>query len=162
MRLRTLVPGALLVALLPACSSVGHTTGTPPKAPAAAHRGGLLRVGITAPGGIDPTDAYEAAGKLVSTTMCDTLVAIDPDSGQLREALAQGWVVPDGSSMTIKLRHGVRFTSGAELQAKDVTYTLQQLVSPTGWASSSSAWARGRGRPTCSPTRTRRSTSPSP
>ena len=131
MRLRRLAPWALAVAVLPGCSTVGHDGGKVPKAPAAAHRGGVLRVGITAPGGIDPTDAYEPAGKLVSSAMCDTLVAIDPDSGQLREALAQGWVVPDAHSLTIKLRHGVRFTNGSELRSKDVNYALQQLVSPT-------------------------------
>jgi ABC-type transport system substrate-binding protein len=131
----------LLVALLPACSQVGHDTGTPPKAPAGVHRGGVLKVGITTPGGISPTDAYEPAGKLVSAAMCDTLVAIDPETGQVREALAKGWVVPDGHSMTLKLRHGVRLSNGAELQAKDVNYSLQQLVSPT-----SATYAAGLGK----------------
>jgi ABC-type transport system substrate-binding protein len=135
------VPGLLVVALLPACSAAGGDTGTPPKAPDAAHRGGVLRVGITTPGGIDPTDAYEAAGKLVSTTMCDTLVAIDPETGQVREALAKGWVVPDGTTLTVKLRHGIRFTDGQELKAKDVNYSLQQLVSPT-----SATYAAGLGK----------------
>jgi ABC-type transport system substrate-binding protein len=88
-------------------------------------------VGITAPGGITPTEAYEPAGKLISAAICDKLVAVDPETGQLREALAQGWVVPDASSVTVKLRHGVKFSNGVELQAKDLNYSLQQLASPT-------------------------------
>ena len=124
---------ALLVAAS-ACSLANDATGTPPAPPAAAHRGGVLRVGITSPGGIDPLDAYEPAGKLISATMCDTLVALDPETGQLREALAKGWVLSDGIAMTVKLRHGVRFSNGTELRARDINYSLQQLVSSANGA----------------------------
>ena len=32
-----------------------------------------MTVGITRPGGIDPVNAYEPIGKLISSTMCDTV-----------------------------------------------------------------------------------------
>jgi ABC-type transport system substrate-binding protein len=131
MRLRTtasLVGTGVLALALSACSAAGGKVGSPPPAPSEAHRGGVLKVGSTAPGGISPLEAYEPAGKLVSTALCDPLVAIDPVTGQLREALAKGWVVSDDNSITVKLRRGIRFTNGAELKATDVNYTLQQLV----------------------------------
>src|SRR4051812_47906903 len=84
---------ALAAASLSACSLTSEKVGAAPAPPSGATRGGVLKVGITPPGGIDPTNAYEPAGKLVSTTMCDTAVALDPATGQVREALARGWVV---------------------------------------------------------------------
>jgi len=124
--------GALALATtLSACSIAADQTGHPPKAPADARSGGVLRVGITSPGGIDPMDAYEPVGKLISSALCDTLVTLDPDTGQVREALARGWVLSGGSAMTVKLRHGVRFTNGQELRSRDVNYSLQQLVAPS-------------------------------
>jgi ABC-type transport system substrate-binding protein len=131
MRLRRTVP-AVVAALcaLSACSVAVGKVGHPPKAPAGAHRGGVLRVGITPPGGIDPLDAYEPVGKLISTAMCDTIVDIDPVTGQVREALARGWVNAGGNALTVKLRHGVRFSNGQVLTARDVNATLQQLIAP--------------------------------
>lgn len=117
-----------------ACSTVSDNTGTPPAPPPGAHSGGVLRVGITAPGGIDPLDAYEPMGKLISSALCDTLVSLDPQTGQVREALAKGWVLSGGTSMTIKLRHGVKFTNGRELTTQDVNYSLQQLIAPSSGA----------------------------
>jgi ABC-type oligopeptide transport system substrate-binding subunit len=127
--------GALALATtLSACSLSSEQTGSPPSAPAGAHRGGVLRVGVTSPGGIDPLDAYEPAGKLISTALCDTLVTLDPETGQVREALARGWVLNGGAGMTVKLRHGVRFTDGSELRSRDVNYSMQQLASTANGA----------------------------
>lgn len=134
MRPVALAGAVALAATLSACSLVTDQTGHPPKAPADARSGGVLRVGITSPGGIDPLDAYEPAGKLISSALCDTLVTLDPDTGQVREALAKGWVLSGGSAMTVKLRHGVRFTNGQELRSRDVNYSLQQLVAPSNGA----------------------------
>ncbi len=129
MRARSVLGAVLVTATLSACSLAGDKTGAPPAAAAGARTGGTLRIGITAPSGLDPLDAYEPVGKLISTTMCDTAVAIDPETGQLREALARGWVLSK-SGITVKLRHGVHFSDGSEFRAKDVNYTLQQLVQP--------------------------------
>lgn len=127
-----------LATSLSACSLSTDQTGSPPAAPGGAHRGGVLRVGVTAPGGIDPLDAYEPAGKLISSALCDALVTLDPETGQVREALAKGWVLNGGTGMTVKLRHGVRFTDGTELRARDVNYSMQQLA-----ATANGAYAAG-------------------
>lgn len=127
--------GVLALAFaLSGCSLATDETGSPPAPPEGVERGGVLKVGITPPGGINPLDAYEPAGKLVSSTLCDTLVALDPETGQVREALAKGWVLSDGLGITIKLRHGVRFNNGGEIRARDVNYSLQQLVAPSNGA----------------------------
>jgi ABC-type transport system substrate-binding protein len=133
-RLRSTAPAAGLLLALSACSLTAGKVGTAPAAPSGAHRGGVLRVGITAPGGIDPLNAYEPAGKLISSAMCDTVLALDPVTGQVREALAKGWVNADGHNLTLKLRHGVKFSNGTELTARDVNASLQHLVAPSSGA----------------------------
>ena len=134
MRARVTVLVVALAVALSGCSGItGDETGTPPPAPRDAKRGGVLKVGITAPGGIDPLTAYEPAGKLISKTLCDTAVTIDPVTGQTREALARGWVATK-NGVTVKLRRGVKFTDGRELRTEDVNYSLQQLVLPANGA----------------------------
>lgn len=130
MRVRLAAAAAVVAAAsLSACGLAGDETGTPPAALAAARSGGVLKVGISAPGGIDPLNAYEPSGKLISTAMCDTMIALDPSTGQVREALARGWVTQK-NQLTVKLRHGVKFNDGSTLESRDVNYSLQQLTSP--------------------------------
>lgn len=130
MRLRFAAVAAVVAATsLSACGLAGDETGTPPAPLAAARSGGVLKVGVSAPGGIDPHNAYEPSGKLISTAMCDTMISLDPSTGQVREALARGWVTQK-NSLTVKLRHGVKFNDGSTLESKDVNYSLQQLTSP--------------------------------
>jgi ABC-type transport system substrate-binding protein len=134
MRSRCLVLGAVaLAAVTSACGLAGDATGSPPAAPAGVTRGGTLKVGVTAPGCIDPLTAYEPVGKLITKTLCDTAVTLDPVTGQTREALARGWVTTK-NGVTVKLRHGVRFTDGAELKSTDLNYSLQQIVLPANGA----------------------------
>jgi oligopeptide transport system substrate-binding protein len=95
-----------------------------------AHRGGLLTVGITQPGSVDPGNDYEPAGDLVIRTMCDTLVTTDPRDGSLRPGLAESWIVADGGAkLVLRLRAGLRFSDGSALTAADVVYSLSRVAS---------------------------------
>lgn len=125
----SLLAVAVAAVTFSACSFNDDGASAAPPAPAGARRGGVLRVGITAPGGIDPLDAYEPVGKLISSTMCDTAVVLDPVTGQVREGLARGWVVTK-NAITVKLRRGLKFSDGSGLRSTDVNYSLQQLVLP--------------------------------
>lgn len=138
MRVRFAAVAALIAASsLSACGLAGDETGSSPAGVASARRGGVLRVGIGRPGGIDPLNAYEPMGKLVSSTMCDTIIAIDPSTGQVREALARGWVTQK-DNLTVKLRHGLKFNDGTVLRSTDVNYSLQQLTSPANGSNAAS------------------------
>jgi oligopeptide transport system substrate-binding protein len=88
-----------------------------------------LRVGITSPGSVDPGNAYTPAGQLIASTMCDTLLALDPDTGELRPGLASLWRVSDhGQHMTIKLRKGLRYSDGTKVTARSVVQSLSRLA----------------------------------
>ena len=92
--------------------------------------GGLLRVGITRPGTVDPGNDYEPTGDVVVRTMCDPLIATDPRTGELKPGLAQSWVVSDsGARLVLRLRKGLRFSDGTELTADDVAYSLSRIAS---------------------------------
>lgn len=95
-----------------------------------ATRGGILRVGITAPGSVDPGNVYEPMGDLVVRTMCDPLIAADPLTGELKPSLAESWVVSDsGQRLVIRLRKGLRFSDGSRLTSDDVAYSLSRIAS---------------------------------
>ncbi|MHB8449487.1 MAG: ABC transporter substrate-binding protein [Mycobacteriales bacterium] len=111
------------------CTLPGQHTQAPPPVPAGARFGGTLAVGITTPAGIAPLDAYEPAGQLVSSLLCDTLVTLDPATGEPTPGLLRAWQVA-GSTITLELRHGIRMSNGQVLTAQDVAYSLSQLANP--------------------------------
>lgn len=94
-----------------------------------AKTGGTLVVAITEPGSIEPTNAYEPSGALVVSTLCDSLVAFDPGTGDPLPAIAESWQVSDsGMRITVKLRKGVMFHDGTELTAEDAVYSLSRVA----------------------------------
>jgi ABC-type transport system substrate-binding protein len=122
---RVLVVVALLAT---ACTGAHAGSFRPPSTDA--HRGGVLTVGITRPGSVDPGNDYEPAGDLVIRTMCDTLVTTDPRDGSLRPGLAESWIVADsGAKLVLRLRDGLRFSDGSALTAADVVYSLSRVAS---------------------------------
>ena len=119
---------ALLAVLAAGCST--PTAGSFRPAAATAHRGGDLRVAITAPGSVDPGNDYEPAGDLVIRTMCDPLLTTDPRDGSLRPGLAESWLVTDGGAkIVLRLRDGLRFSDGSPLTAADVAFSLSRVAS---------------------------------
>lgn len=119
-------------ALLSACGMIpGEEVASAPPLKEGARTGGTLTVGITRPGGIDPVNAYEPVGKLISSTMCDTVVTLDPDTGQVREGLARSLVFsPDGTTLTFTMRRNVTFNDGAtEIEPPDVDFSYRVLYS---------------------------------
>lgn len=113
--------------LLGACAG-GAVESSPPDPDASA--GGTLTVGIGRPASVDPANAFDPNGLLVATTMCDSLIGIDPETSELVPALAESWVVSDGGYViTLKLRRGITFSDGSELTAQDVVYSLSRAAS---------------------------------
>jgi len=118
-----------LAVCLAGCSLPGTTYAQPPPAPRNAQSGGTITVGITPPGGIDPLDAYEPSGKLVAGLLCDTLVSIDPVTGDPVPGLVTSWQVSQ-NTVTLRLRHGVLMSNGHVLDARDVVQSLIELANP--------------------------------
>lgn len=111
-----------------ACSTADSA---PPMRPAAdAPTGGSLVVGIGRPLAADPADAADRDSYLLASTLCDSLLAVDPRTGEIVPALAESWRVGnDGASVTVKLRDGLTFPDGSPLTSRDVAYSLSRAAS---------------------------------
>src|SRR5512137_3031906 len=116
MRLRTWLAWLLALA---ACK---------PTAPAS----GSLVYGLTlAPTGIDPHLNASSELGIPLSSVYDTLVFHDPDSGQFVPGLAEKWSIsPDGLTYTFTLRRDVRFHDGTTFNAAAVAANINYILDP--------------------------------
>ena len=95
--------------------------------------GGTLRVGAFAEGdGLNPaSNAFSTPVYLMAHPVFDPLAYYDT-AGNWIPVLAESWTkLGDGASWQMKVREGVRFHDGTELDADDVVATFQaQLADP--------------------------------
>ena len=95
--------------------------------------GGTLRIGAFAEGdGLNPaSNAFSTPVYLMAHPVFDPLAYYDT-AGNWIPVLAESWTkVGDGTSWQMKVREGVRFHDGTELDADDVLATFQaQLADP--------------------------------
>lgn len=127
-RWRLVAVASVMATLFVACG--GEDLPKFPAAVAGTKGGGSFTVGISRPSSIEPSNAADASGQLVVRTMCDPLIQVDPVSGELVPAVAESWLVSDGGRrFTIKLRKGVRFSTGEEVTAEDAVFSLSRVAS---------------------------------
>ncbi|MHB1125710.1 MAG: ABC transporter substrate-binding protein [Bacillota bacterium] len=90
----------------------------------------VLKVGVTAfPDILDPIRMNPNTWQW-AVALYDGLVRLDPETGQLKPALAQSWdVSPDKLQYTFFLHKDVKFSGGKEVKAKDVKYSLERVFS---------------------------------
>lgn len=99
------------------------------KADAEAREGGRLIVGIAPPAGIDPGNITDASGALVSSLVCEPLVALNPETGETgRGLLTSATITGKGAAFILTLRKDVRFHDGSELTSQDVVYALSRVA----------------------------------
>lgn len=127
---RSLAALAVLTLSLSACGiQLEPPRGEPPRAEAGAVAGGTLRIGITAPGRIDPIGAATPGARMITQAMCDTLVALDPVTRQVVPGLVKNWVEADaGSYLTFLPLHDLTFHNGARLGAQDLDESMKALL----------------------------------
>nr|HID13173.1 hypothetical protein [Anaerolineae bacterium] len=109
---------ALLSALLVGCGAA------PPS--------GRIVYGLTlAPSGIDPHVNASSELGIPLTSVYDTLVYQDPETGELLPGLAERWEVSDdGLVYTFHLRQDVTFHDGTPFNAEAVRFNLERITSP--------------------------------
>lgn len=132
-RTRRLRPAALVAAgsVLMAGCSIGDTGPEPRPAAPGARTGGSITVAVPRTSSLDPADAVDPTTGLVVATMCDSLLGVDPQTGELVGALASSWTVLDGgASVTLTLRRDATFSDGTRVRPKDVVATMTRLALP--------------------------------
>ena len=120
-----LLVGGLFLA---ACgtSSVGGGTAT-----TTGKHGDKLTVAIGIdPDNLDPAAQTTTTAQQIVDMMAETLVSIDKD-GNTSPLLATSWTnSSDGLTYTFTLRSGVKFSDGAEFNAKAVKFSIDRMLSP--------------------------------
>ncbi|HVC44500.1 MAG TPA: ABC transporter substrate-binding protein [Candidatus Binataceae bacterium] len=98
--------------------------------PAPATPSGYLQVDInTSPAALDPRIAADAISERVAELIYDSLVRIGRD-GHFYGDLAASIERPSPVEIIFHLRHGVRFSDGRPLTARDVQYTYASVLDP--------------------------------
>ncbi len=114
-----LLLAALLAALAPACTGA-------PEEPV------TLRYGLTlAPTGIDPHLNASAELGIPLSSVYDTLVFQDPQTGDFVPGLAERWTISaDGLAYTFDLRRDVTFHDGTRFDAAAVRANIEYVLNP--------------------------------
>jgi peptide/nickel transport system substrate-binding protein len=79
---------------------------------------------------IDAIHNPNPESNLVDRAVMDTLIAYDPAAKTYKGQLAESWTQVDDTTLDIKLRHGVKFSDGSDLDADDVIYSLAYASDP--------------------------------
>ena len=92
-----------------------------------------LRIGLAEdPDVLDPTLARTYVGRIVFASICDKLFDIDEKLGLVPQLALSHQVSPDGKSVTIKLREGVKFHDGEPFDAAAAKFSLDRHLSMQG------------------------------
>ena len=100
---------------------------------AKASDGGTLKIGVATDlqTATPFSNASDATNVLIGLVY-DSLVDLPHESLKPKPALATSWkTAPDGKSVTLQLRKGVKFHTGRELTSKDVEFSIKQWADPT-------------------------------
>ncbi len=106
--------------------SAGVTT------PLAAQDLPTLRIGLADDAdALDPTMARSFVGRIVFAGLCDKLVDLDSNL-KIIPQLAQSFEWTDSKTLVFKLRPGVKFHDGTDLDAAAVKYTMERHLTMQG------------------------------
>lgn len=84
-----------------------------------AKKGGVFRLGIVEPTAIDPYNAQESEGLLVTQQLFTGLVDIDNETSGIKPGVAEKWTEnPDCTEWTFNLRSGTTFSNGDPVNAE--------------------------------------------
>ncbi|HEY7552528.1 MAG TPA: ABC transporter substrate-binding protein [Hyphomicrobiaceae bacterium] len=113
-----LVGMAVAAALLTSSAAMAETT---------------LRIGLAEdPDVLDPTLARTYVGRIVFASLCDKLFDIDENINIVPQLALSHETSPDGKTVTIKLRPGVKFHDGEAMDAEAVKASLERHMTMQG------------------------------
>ena len=79
---------------------------------------------------LDPAEAYEFSGIEVATNVYDRIIRYEADDlEKMVGGVAESWTISDDhKTITLKIRPGQTFHSGAPVTAEDAAFSLQRVV----------------------------------
>ena len=123
---------ALALLTLTACMPTPTSSPTPLPTSSPTPPPSRIVYGLTlSPSGIDPHVNASSELGIPLTSVYDTLVYQDPESGDFVPGLAERWTVSDdGRTFTFTLRQDVTFHDGTPFNAAAVRFNLERITSP--------------------------------
>ncbi len=92
-----------------------------------------LRIGLAEdPDILDPTLARTYVGRVVFASFCDKLFDIDEKLNVVPQLALSHETASDGKAVTVKLRPGVKFHDGEQLDAEAAKFSLERHITMTG------------------------------
>lgn len=83
------------------------------------------------PGSLNPWQYSSVVDRHILFNVYDHITYIDQRDFSVKPEIAESWQTsPDGLTMTLAIRKGVKFHSGAELTSADVAWSLEQAKQP--------------------------------
>ena len=117
---------SLLCAALAVCALAAGCT---PDSGDAEEVGGVLRVGITAPGSLDPAKARSLEEVLLADQLFATLTSFDPEEGVPAPELAERWESSDDQRVwDFFLDPDAEFSDDSPVTADDVKWSLERVA----------------------------------
>ena len=129
------VPAAPPAVLSPSPTTPLAAAPTPTPVPAGPVRGGTLTLAFTEdPNSLDAILGYNLAAWQSLMNLYRGLMIYEGDRAV--PDMADGWpeISPDGLVYTFKIKPGIKFHNGREVEAADFKYSLERVLDPD-WAS---------------------------
>jgi peptide/nickel transport system substrate-binding protein len=106
----------------PASTSNGTATSPP--------AGALVYGSVGQPVNLEPGNITDGNSIIVQDQLYDRLITFKPGTTDLEPSLATEWSAPDGKTWTFKLRQGVKFHDGTDLDAEAVKFNVERWWDP--------------------------------
>lgn len=127
MRKTTVIGAVALSAVVLATSSCGLFSG--PNPPAGTDSVFTI-VRQDEPPNLDPKDSLLTAQTFVGKNVTESLVMIDPETGETAPLLAKSWEWDGANEWTVHLRDDVTFHDGSRFDADAVVANIERMIDP--------------------------------
>ncbi len=132
-RRRVALPAAMLITALVVTGCAAGSDPAPDDSSATVVEKDLALAAVSAPNSLDPAQLVDGQQMFVWSSILDTLLRKDPETGELLPGAAEKWGVQRGRhSAHLTLREGMTFSSGDPVDAAAVAATLLRSKATPG------------------------------
>lgn len=87
------------------------------------------------PATLEPTQIKLIAGWTITNLICDNIIAMDPETGDIYGVLAESFEYTDEYTLEIKMKDNIYFSNGVKATSDDILFTLERLSVSSRFAS---------------------------
>lgn len=132
-RRRVALPAAILITALAVSGCAAGSDPEPEGTSGTVVEKDLSLAAVSAPNSLDPAQLVDGQQMFVWSSILDTLLRKDPETGELLPGAAEKWEYnDDGTQLTLTLREGMTFSSGDPVDAEAVAATLLRSKATPG------------------------------